>query len=66
MATKSLGSRDSFRSQAELIDKLFAYRFEELNKTWGPRLGTMEQHVSALKTDMAIVREGVGILLKRR
>jgi hypothetical protein len=56
---------DSFRTQAELIDKLFAYRFEQLDRTWGPRLGTLEQDVSALKRDMVIVREGIAILLKR-
>jgi hypothetical protein len=56
---------DGFRTHAELIDKLFAYRFEELNRTWGPRLGALEQDVSALKKDMVIVREGIAILLQR-
>jgi hypothetical protein len=50
---------DEFRQQAELIDKLFAYRFNELDTKWGPRLVNLEK-------GMAIVREGIGILLKRR
>ena len=48
-----------FRQQAELIDKLFAYRFEELDKKWSPRFANMER-------DIATVREGISILLKRR
>jgi len=50
---------DEFRQQAELIDKLFAYRFEDLDKKWSPRFAKMER-------DIAIVREGISILLKRR
>ena len=64
---------DEFHQQAELIDKLFAYRFEELDKKWGPRFaamerasGTTQRDVSTLQKDMAVVREGIGILLKRR
>jgi hypothetical protein len=56
---------DEFRQQAELIDRLFAQRFEELDHRWSPRFASMEAHVSALQRDMAIVREGIGILLKR-
>lgn len=50
---------DEFRQQAELIDKFFAYRFEELDKRWSPRFAKMEK-------DIAIVREGISILLRRR
>ena len=62
-----------FREQAELIDRVFAYRFEELDKKWRPRFATMERtsstvqrDVSTLQKDMAVVREGISILLKRR
>jgi hypothetical protein len=64
LAGKTL--EEHFREQAELIDRLFAYRFEELDKKWGPRFGGVERDVSALKKDMVIVREGIAILLKRR
>lgn len=57
---------ESFREQAELIDRVFAYRFEELDKKWGPRFESVEQRIGALQKDMAIVREGIRILLKRR
>ena len=50
---------DEFRGQAELIDRLFGYRFDEIDKKWGPQF-------AALQKDMAIVREGISILLKGR
>src|SRR5712691_11456033 len=53
---------ESFRSQAELIDRLFLVR----DQKWDVRFGRIENDVSALKKDMTIVREGIGILLKRR
>ena len=53
---------DSFRSQAELIDRLFLAR----DQKWDVRFGRIEKDVSALKKDMTIVREGIGILLNRR
>ena len=53
---------EQFRDQAELIDR----RFLERNRQWDVRFSGMEKGVSALKKDMTIVREGVGILLKRR
>jgi hypothetical protein len=46
---------ESFRSQAELIDRLFLAR----DQKWDVRFGRIEK-------DMRIVREGIGILLKRR
>ena len=46
---------ESFRSQAELIDRLFLAR----DTKWDLRFGRMEK-------DIAIVREGIAILLKRR
>ena len=30
---------EQFREQAELIDRLFTYRFEEFDKTWDAKLG---------------------------
>jgi hypothetical protein len=78
LAGKTL--QEHFREQAELIDRLFAYRFEELDRKWGPRFAGVEGEVSTLKADvsalkadvstvkkdMVIVREGIAILLKRR
>ena len=85
LAGKTL--QEHFREQAELIDQLFDYRFEQLDKKWGPRFGALERDVSTLKTDvsilktdvsilkadvsalkkdMVIVREGIGILLKKQ
>ena len=49
---------DEFRQQAELIDRVFAQRFEELDDRWSPRFANLEK-------DLAIVREGISILLKR-
>ena len=46
---------ESFRSQAELIDRLFLER----DQKWDVRFERMEK-------DITIVREGIGILLKRR
>jgi hypothetical protein len=46
---------ESFRFQAELIDRLFLAR----DPQWDLRFGRMEK-------DIAIVREGIGILLKKR
>jgi hypothetical protein len=77
LAGKTL--EEHFREQAELIDRLFAYRFDELDRRWGPRFGavegrlstletdvsTLKADVSSLKKDMVLVREGIGILLKR-
>ena len=102
MGSKSI--EEQFREQAELIDRLFAYRFEENDKKWDAKLdqrfgelktdvgalktdvGALKTDVSALKTDvsalktdvsglkidvntltneMIIVREGVGIILKK-
>jgi hypothetical protein len=60
---------EGFRDQAELIDRLFLER----DKKWDLRFGNMEKDVSVLKSDVSIlkkdmtfVREGLGILLKRR
>jgi hypothetical protein len=72
--------QEQFREQAELIDELFAYRFEQLGKQLSPRflsmeralsvvqgdVSTLKSDVGALRKDMVIVREGIGILLKRR
>ena len=66
LAGKTL--REHFREQAELLD----LRFAEQDDRWGVRFGRLEQDVSVLKADvstlkrdMVIVREGIGILLKK-
>ena len=68
-----------FREQAELIDQRFAerdVRFGRLEHDVSvlkadvgvlkTDVGVLKTDVSALKKDMVIVREGIGILLKKR
>ena len=60
LAGKTL--QEHFREQAELIDRLFAYRFDELDKKWGPRFGTLERHVGTLRTDVGTLKGDVSTL----
>ena len=60
LAGKTL--QEHFREQAELIDRLFAYRFDELDKKWGPRFGTLERHVGTLRTDVGTLKADVTTL----
>jgi chromosome segregation ATPase len=67
-----LGSKtieEHFREEAEFIDKLFAYRFEELDTKWGPRFATIERTLGvvqsdarALKTDASSLQTDVNSL----
>ena len=60
--------QEHFREQAELLD----LRFAEQDERWDVRFGRLEEDinvlkadVSTLKRDMVIVREGIGMLLKK-
>ena len=70
LAGKTL--EEHFREQAELLDQRFAeqdVRFGRLEHDVGilkSDVGILKSDVSALKKDMVIVREGIGILLKKR
>jgi DNA anti-recombination protein RmuC len=60
-----------FRAQAELIDRLFILRLDEWDKRWDAKFEQkLEQKFEArlrpLRDELAIVRQGVQILLTRR
>jgi hypothetical protein len=50
--------QEHFREQAELIDRLFVYRFEDLDKRWDAKLEPM-------RSDLAIVKDAVKMILTR-
>lgn len=55
-----------FREQAELIDRLFAYRFEEMDKKWDARLeAKLESKLKPIQNDLSAVRDAVKIILAR-
>jgi len=62
LAGKNL--QEHFREQAELIDTLFAYRFDELDKKWNgvPRFGAVERDVGILKFDVSTLKSDVSTL----
>jgi len=62
LAGKTL--EEHFRAQAELIDERFAVRDAPLGRLQRD-VSELKTDVAALKKDMVIVREGIGILLKR-
>jgi hypothetical protein len=43
------------REQAELIDRLFVYRFDELDKKWAARFKPMERDLAAIKHAVKII-----------
>ena len=53
---------EEFREQAELIDKLFIYRFDENDKRWNARFRGLERDVGVLKTDVSALKTDVGVL----
>ena len=70
----------SLREQAEVIDRLFIYRFGEMDRRWATldaklaRLGNslearletkLETKLEPIRTDLAIVKDAVKILLDR-
>ena len=80
MAAKSLADRvaaleakvgsksieEQFREQAELIDRLFAYRFEEFDKRWDAKLEQkLEQKLRPIRADLAALTNAAKIILTR-
>ena len=80
MATKSLADRvaaleakvgsksieEQFREQAELIDRLFAYRFEENDKKWDAKLEQkFEEKLGPIRIDLAALTNAVKLVLTR-
>jgi hypothetical protein len=60
---------EQFREQAELIDRLFDYRFDQLGKQLNPRfvgmertLGVVQGDVSTLKSDVSTLKSDVNTL----
>ena len=52
--------REYFREQAELIDRLFSYRFEEFDRKWDAKLDA-----KPIRDDLAAVKHAVKIILTR-
>ena len=70
--------QEQFREQGEMLDERFVLVHQRLNEiaadvgvlkgdvgTLKSDVSALKSDVSALKKDMVIVREGIGILLKR-
>jgi len=58
---------EQFRVQAELIDQLLAYRFEENERKWDAKLEIkLEEKLQPIRDDLAAVRDAVRILVERR
>jgi len=53
---------EQFREQAELIDRVFAYRFEELDKKWDPRFAAMERALGVVHVDVSTLKGDVSTL----
>jgi hypothetical protein len=61
---KSIEER--FREQAELIDRLFAYRFAELDRNWDAKLESkFDEKLAPIQTDLAAVKDAVQLILTR-
>ena len=69
--------QEYFREQAELIDRLFTYRFEEYDKKWDARLDAklarleakvdlklepIRSDVSAAKNDLRLARSDLAVI----
>jgi hypothetical protein len=64
LETQMLGKnlQKHFRDQAELIDRMFAYRFEEFDKTWDAKL---EAKLEPLRSDLVIIKDVLKVILTR-
>ena len=72
---------EHFREQAELIDRVFVYRFDEFERKWDAKLESLEARLKAefeimldskleaklkpLKVDLSLVKHAVGVILTR-
>jgi hypothetical protein len=83
MAAKSLADRvaaleakmgdktiqEQFREQAERIDLLFVYRFDEFDKRWDEKLETrlepIRTDLNSVKNDVSIIKDVLKIVLER-
>ena len=59
-----------FREQAELIDRLFTYRFEEFDKEWDAKLDVkleakFEEKLRPIQIDLAAVKDAVTIIAQK-
>jgi hypothetical protein len=68
LAGKTL--QEHFREQAELIDRLFIYRFDEFDKKWEAKFDAkletkLDAKLAPIRNDLAAVREAVKIILTR-
>ena len=62
---------EQFREQAELIDRMLAYRFEESDRKWDAKLETkletkLEEKLQPIRTDLAAVKDAVRLLVERQ
>ena len=57
---------EQFREQAELIDQLFVYRFDEFDKKWDAKLETkLEEKLGPIRSDLSAVKDAVTVILAR-
>jgi CHASE3 domain sensor protein len=54
--------QEHFRDQAELIDRMFAYRFEEFDKKWDDKL---EAKLEPIRSDLGIIKDVLKAILTR-
>ncbi len=72
MGSKTI--EEQFREQAELIDQLFVYRFDEFDKKWEEKFETkleakletkLEEKLRPIRSDFAGLKEAVTLILAR-
>ena len=56
---------DHFREQAELIDRVFVYRFEEFERKWEARLESFESRLGSVESRLESVEFKLGSLESR-
>lgn len=61
---------EHFREQAELIDRLFVYRLDEFRKQLHAEVDAkletkLDAKLKPIKTDVAIIKHAVGVILTR-
>jgi uncharacterized coiled-coil protein SlyX len=53
---------EHFREQAELIDRVFVYRFEEFERKWEARLESLESRLGSLESRLDSLESRLGML----